>query len=593
MFKLYYTTINNDILRCGRKLKGTDDNDKTIIDRCNDLLSKTGKQYNYYKVHKNNIIKDIFETNENKDIYIQDESGTNIGFTHNIDYLVSSTSQVDINISKIFDKGVVDKIMKKYTSDTNQFHKDIELNPPRKTDHYIWWVYPQLESINYFLKRNIFPSQKTKDYGFESIYTAFRYLLSNYPTFKKNYDVIRNNPNFFKTGKLPDDIQKFDSSIKLFMLVAKMIQNEELLQYLQEILNRFYQNNTSYINNLKKSNITQQVIDKQYLLIGNDKKNGDEKLSFDLHIRKMKFVENRKHTSSDASKLKTNYYHPVNILFQENFKIVEAGILEDLREIDGTTSSPFKDVIVDPAQNKTLIDNTIEENGGASKAIYDRYNIKKINYNKESIILGSSINDSIFTNSLPIHHTFGGLIATRQYISTDGIGIEHQNFDPENGKIVIHVTGPIYEGWRLYHDGVMGNKKENFLNLLTYCYKMVFLEFIKIIKTTTTKLKLRLLPISGAIFAGSFRKDVHYFTLFCIARAYDNLSLDYKFELDRSTIKLCIFDKSEQTKFTVLHKDIKQSTEHLYTFFKNNTFLNEFLTPPEILQKLINPELST
>jgi len=583
MFKLYYTTENNNILICGRELQDDNINDKTIIDKCNILLSDTGKQYNYYKVHKNNIIKDIFEKNEN----IQDESGTTIDFTQNIDNLVSSASQVDINISKIFDKEEVDKIMKKYTSDTHDFHDDIILEQPTKHGCYIWWVYPQLESINYFLKRKKFPSQKTKDYGFESIYTAFRYLLSNYPTFKKNYDVIRDNPYFFKTGILPDDIQKFDSSIKLFMLVAKMIQNEELLQYLQEILNIFYQKNTSDTNDLKKANITQQVIDKQYLLIGNDEKNGDEKLSFDPHIMNMKFVEKLKETSDEASELKTNYYHPVNILFQENFKIVEAGILEDLREIDGTKSSPFNDVIVDPANNVSLT----SELGGteASGAIYKMYGIYNAKLNTDSNNFLKTINkfesDKLLFIKGSQTFTNGGLIRTAQYRKKgDKEPIVNINeFKNERKNIIIHVVGP------------RNGDEKRFLDILIYCYEQVFLQFINIIKITKRPLTLRLLPISGGVFSiTTDRASKASIALFCIARAYDNLSLDDKFDLDRSTIKLYIFDPEEQPIFTKLHKDIKQSTEHLYTFFSKTEFFKDkkFLTDP-ILQKLINPELST
>lgn len=591
MFKLYYTTQNNIILRCGRKLQDTDDNDKTIIDKCIKLLSDTGKQYNYYKVHKNNIIKDIFD----KNINIQDKSGTTIDFTQNIDSLVSSASQGVINIGDIFDKGVVDKIMDQYTSDTNQFHEDIELNTPEKKGCYIWWVYPQLESINYFLEGNKIPSDNTKKYGFDSIYTAFRYLLSNYTTFKKNYDVISNNPDFFKTGTLPDDIQKFDSSIKLFMLVAKMIQNEELLQYLQEILNIFYKNNTANINDLKKANITQQVIDKQYLLIGNNQKTGDEKLLFDGHILKMKFVEKLKETSDEARNLKTNYYHPVNILFQENFKIVKAGILDELREIDATISSPFNDVIVDPAKNDSL---TGKLSGGyASGAIYKMYEIynAELNTDTNNILKANNNFESDKFLFIEKSQTFenGGLIRTAQYKNKgDNSPIVNINeFKNESKNIIIHVVGP------------RKGEERRFLDILIYCYEQVFLQFINIIKITKRPLTLRLLPISGGVFSiTDVRASKVSIALFCIARAYDNLTLDDKFELDKSTIKLCIYkdpysedtdeNPSEQTLFTKLHKDIKKSTEHLYKFFSETDFLKEFLTDT-ILQKLINPELST
>lgn len=612
MQKLYYTTEsyyeNNDILRCGRELKSSSSDDNTIIYKCNKLLEKIPQpgSYTYYKVSKNNIINMLLNAVGNRADKVEEISVISI---NNLDlekkHLVESVESkdykdtlVDSNlfqgtkVSNIIDYKTTNLIYDEYTINT-KITKDFSKQHPKKdrNHHYIWYVFPQLDCINYFIPSPTTPKLNTYKYGLDSIYTAFYYLCRYYRIFKKNFEIIKKNPDFFTSM---DDILKFDNSIKLFILVAKMIQNDTILQYLQNILNIFYsiESNKKYLTvesqkiYSKKSNITQQVIDKQYLLIDNDKKTGDEKLSFDPHIMNMKFVENRKHTSRDASKLKTNYYHPVNILFQENFKIVKAGILDELDEIDGTKSSPFNDVIVDPANNGSL---TSKLGGGeASGAIYKMYEI----YNAE---LNTDINNILKANNnfesdnflfIEKSQTFknGGLIRTAQYKNNvDKQPIVNINkFENESKNIIIHVVGP------------RNGDEKRFLDILIYCYEQVFLQFINIIKITKRPLTLRLLPISGGVFSiTTDRASKASIALFCIARAYDNLSLDDKFELDKSTIKLCIFVESEQTLFTKLHKDIKLSTEHLYTFFKNNTFLNKFLTPPEILQKLINPELST
>lgn len=111
-----------------------------------------------------------------------------------------------------------------------------------------------------------------------------------------------------------------------------------------------------------------------------------------------------------------------------------------------------------------------------------------------------------------------------------------------NGKKkCIHVVGPDFRASDCdFNDAV---------DQLTIAYGNVFEEFCTIGMQQGLR-KMRLLPISGGIFAGPFLEDLPEMTARAVQAAYEKLAEDRKHYILSSTIEMCIFMESEFEMFS-------------------------------------------
>jgi len=190
-------------------------------------------------------------------------------------------------------------------------------------------------------------------------------------------------------------------------------------------------------------------------------------------------------------------------------KVVFYGVLGDRDENRPDSHT----AIVDPAGLRFIADNRPGDDGGASGAIYSALRIKEFPQHVRDRITRST--------EAAIHH--------------------YDDFD------VIHVVGP--QLWREVGDVIHDVTHGAACGLLVQSYRNVFKEFGSEHSLPDHLDELRLLPISGGIFAGRYKQQLPTMSATAVYQALSDLKRDDNQVIDRlkqTTIKMCIFDKAEQ-----------------------------------------------
>jgi hypothetical protein len=173
--------------------------------------------------------------------------------------------------------------------------------------------------------------------------------------------------------------------------------------------------------------------------------------------------------------------------FIKSIQMIPKSMLTDLNN----------DVIIDPAGLKYIQANTTEGAGALSGQIYKTFNIKS------------------FPNDV------------KQAIQKVGDASTY-TYDKQT---IIHVVGPM-----LTHTN---------LNELETAYYNVFREILKL----PVGKGIRLIPISGGVFANNYVSVIHILTYNAIARAYTRLSQDEKTNLKKYKMVMYLYTKFEQFQF--------------------------------------------
>lgn len=161
------------------------------------------------------------------------------------------------------------------------------------------------------------------------------------------------------------------------------------------------------------------------------------------------------------------------------------------------------EVVVDPA-GLNFVQGTLKGASGASGAIYDWLKLK--NFPPD----------------------------VKEGIQAEGQAKFH-SYAPD--KHVIHVVGPNFTVGRTTY--------EEAVERLSVAYTSVFREMAQ-----TPYSVLRLLPISGSIFAGPFKAQIFRLTYEACTRGFNRLSSTEKMFLrSRVHIKLCVMSSTEYPKF--------------------------------------------
>jgi len=115
-------------------------------------------------------------------------------------------------------------------------------------------------------------------------------------------------------------------------------------------------------------------------------------------------------------------------------------------------------------------------------------------------------------------------------------------------KKVIHAVGPDFRRQEYSEDEAVQE--------LAIVYKNIFCEFINSEVAT-----LRLLPVSGGIFAGSHQRRIHALTFAALDEAFLKLSGEQQEELMKRDVHLCLFMEKDMEEFTEALERFKSPTE--------------------------------
>mmetsp|Transcript_33285 Transcript_33285/g.55007 ORF Transcript_33285/g.55007 Transcript_33285/m.55007 type:complete len:232 (-) Transcript_33285:231-926(-) len=188
-------------------------------------------------------------------------------------------------------------------------------------------------------------------------------------------------------------------------------------------------------------------------------------------------------------------------------------------------------VFVDPAGLPFIEHNCPDAAGAASRAVYNHVGI-------------SSFPEAVRTGITAATHakffSYGG--------GTEGVeaaGASTQAYQ------VIHVVGPDLRDPE--YDSV-----EKASASLSEAYTNVLREFCKAKAADAKLTHLRLLPISGGIFAGAFAEELPTLTMGAIAAAYMAQPAEGREMLDSSTVELCIFMENEFESYVAAHLAVQQ-----------------------------------
>jgi len=193
--------------------------------------------------------------------------------------------------------------------------------------------------------------------------------------------------------------------------------------------------------------------------------------------------------------------------------------------IENKATVPGSEIaVVDPAGLQFIQDLGPGGAGGASGAIYQWLGIGQASHFPDDV---------------------------RQAIRTTGDAKFHK-YGPH---MAIHVVGP-----NLAELGVAGPVSEGIaIDQLAQAYTNVFSEFL--LASARGARVLRLLPISGGIFAGDFKEDLPRLTFTALARGFSRLPALSQKQLSTSGLRLemCIFEESDLSKFRAAYAVAKQT----------------------------------
>ena len=83
------------------------------------------------------------------------------------------------------------------------------------------------------------------------------------------------------------------------------------------------------------------------------------------------------------------------------------------------------------------------------------------------------------------------------------------------------------------------------MHQLAQAYHNIFREFL-----STPLKQLRLLPISGGIYAGSLQEHIHEITAQAIVQGFNCLSYNCREQTKNRQVQMCIFEKTQHSKFS-------------------------------------------
>jgi len=106
-------------------------------------------------------------------------------------------------------------------------------------------------------------------------------------------------------------------------------------------------------------------------------------------------------------------------------------------------------------------------------------------------------------------------------------------------KKCIHVVGPDFRSRRYSRAEAVAELSEAYRNVMS--------EFCK-----TGLQKLRLLPVSGGIFSGPFKKELPAMTAEAVEAAFRQLTSEEQAQMLNSSVQMCVFIAEETTDFSAV-----------------------------------------
>jgi len=123
---------------------------------------------------------------------------------------------------------------------------------------------------------------------------------------------------------------------------------------------------------------------------------------------------------------------------------------------------------------------------------------------------------------------------------TEATHAHYHTYDNGGSKRhVIHVVGP----------ELFGVEREEAVRLLTAAYSNVLQQFVSATTANSDLTTLRLLPISGGIFAGNWKDEMPKLTMEALTAAAGSLTEEQLETLKARKLELCIFMADDLQKF--------------------------------------------
>ena len=116
-------------------------------------------------------------------------------------------------------------------------------------------------------------------------------------------------------------------------------------------------------------------------------------------------------------------------------------------------------------------------------------------------------------------------------------------------KHCIHAVGPDFR------KQTNASQKEA-VHQLAPVYHSILKEFL-----STPLKQLRLLPISGGIYAGNLQEHIHEITAQAIVQGFNCLSYNRKEQTRNRQIQMCIFEKAQHSKFSKAFKSQREQAK--------------------------------
>jgi hypothetical protein len=122
-------------------------------------------------------------------------------------------------------------------------------------------------------------------------------------------------------------------------------------------------------------------------------------------------------------------------------------------------------------------------------------------------------------------------------VKKTGDAVLHRYSVNERDQYVIHTVGEDFRSGVFSSDAALSSLAKAYFNVL----KQFALHVIRL--PPTDKLVLRLLPISGGVFAANFGTDMHHLTFAALSTAYESLDDGTLEALDQhvENVEMCIF----------------------------------------------------
>ena len=201
-----------------------------------------------------------------------------------------------------------------------------------------------------------------------------------------------------------------------------------------------------------------------------------------------------------------------SIEFLESTRLIQHGVMgTGIRQNKQETKPGPNCAVVDPAGLPYITDKGPARAGGASASVYKWLNIN---------------NDEAFP--APV----------RSAIKETG----QVKYHAYNDKHCIHAVGPDFRK-------AQNTSRKETVHQLAQVYHNILKEFLH-----TPLTELRLLPISGGIYAGKFQEHIAEITAQAMAQGFRSLPHNQQEQTKSRQIQMCIFEKAPYSKFSKAFK---------------------------------------